>query len=698
MALSVCFRVFAAALLAVWPAVPQEWRYWGGDEGGTRFSALKQINRSNISKLKAAWTYRTGDLSDGKELPFRSTFEATPVFVEGVVYVTTGFGKLIALDGDTGREIWKFDPKVNIDRAYNLYISRGCSYWTDGRKKRIFFGTQDARLFSIDAATGKPDAAFGAGGSIDLRPGVADKFPERGYGVTSAPAVYKNLVITGAAASDGEPQGPSGDVRAFDALTGKLVWTFHVVPRAGEFGIDTWEGDSWKDRGGVNAWSTLSVDSQRGIVFLPLTSPATDLYGGDRPGANLFGDSLVAVEAATGKRIWHFQTIHHNLWDYDLPAQPILADIRRDGRTIRSVLQITKTGFVFAFDRENGKPLFPIEERPVPKSEVPGEYTHPTQPFPSKPRPLTKQSFRAEELANVTPEHRKFCEELIRGAVFGALYTPIGLTKTILFPSTNGGANWGGGSFDPETQTLYVNTMEIGWVSQMVKRPEGAKIPYRPQGARSPNGRFWDSNLRPCQQPPWGYLTAVDMRTGEFRWRSVLGVDDELAAKGIGSTGTVNLGGSIVTAGGLVFIGATNDSRFRAFDKDTGKELWSVKLPASAHSVPSTYSGRNGRQYVVVAAGGGNKYSAGVSDELVAFALPAEEKAPSVNAAASKSRLPDFVVFDHGRHVDARLSCKGCHGDAKPPLIAPVKMKACVDCHKQHKAVTACNACHELGQ
>ncbi len=602
----------------------EEWQYWGGDAGGTRFSRLKQINRSNVAKLEVAWTYRTGDSSDGKDLPFRSTFEATPLVVDGTLYITTGFGRLIALDADTGRELWKFDPKVDLDRAYNLYISRGCSYWTDGRKKRILMGTQDARLFSIDAVSGRPDPAFGKDGFIDLRPGVADKFPERGYGVTSAPAIYKNLVITGAAASDGEPQGPSGDIRAFDIGSGKLVWTFHTVPRSGEFGNETWEGESWKDRGGVNAWSTLSVDPERGIVFVPLTSPATDIYGGDRPGANLFGDALVALEAATGKRIWHFQTIHHNLWDYDLPAQPILTTVQREGKEVPSVAQITKTGFVFLFDRVTGKPLFPIEERPVPKSEVPGEYTHPTQPFPVKPAPLTKQSFRPEELANVTPEHRKFCEELIRGAVFGSLYTPLGLTKTILFPSTNGGANWGGGSFDPDTQTLYVNTMEIGWISQMVKRPTGSKIPYRAQGARTPNGRFWDTNLRPCQQPPWGYLTAVDLKTGEFRWRSVLGIDDELAAKGVPKTGTMNLGGSIVTAGGLVFIGATNDSRFRAFDKDSGRELWMTKLPASAHSIPATYSGKNGRQYVVVAAGGGNKYSSTVSDHLVAFALPSE--------------------------------------------------------------------------
>jgi quinoprotein glucose dehydrogenase len=604
-------------------AFAEDWRSWGGDPGGNRYSTLKQINKTNVARLKAAWTYHTGEVSDGTERIFRTTFEATPLVIDGVMYVMTPFNRLAALDPETGKELWKFDPKLDMERPFNLFISRGCSYWTDGKRKRIVFGTQDARMFSIDAATGKPDPAFGDNGQIDLRVDVADKFPDRGYAITSPPAIYKNLLITGAAVSDGEPQGPSGDVRAFDILTGKLVWRFHVVPQPGEFGHDSWGGDSWKDRGGTNAWSILSVDNERGIVFLPLTSPATDLYGGDRPGANLFGDSLVALDAATGKRLWHFQTIHHNIWDYDLPAQPVLLNVMREGKLMAAVAQITKTGWVYVFERATGKALFPIEERPVPKSEVPGEYTHPTQPFPLKPPPLTRQSFKPEELANVLPEHRKFCEELIKDAVFGDLYTPIGLKKTVLFPSTNGGANWGGGSFDPQTRTLYVNTMEVGWVNQMVKRPAGSKIPYRGQGVKTPNGRFWDNKMRPCQQPPWGYLTAVDMDKGEFRWRSVLGVDDELAAKGIPQTGTVNLGGSIVTAGGLVFIGATNDARFRAFDKDTGRELWVVRLPGSAHAVPMTYQGKKtGKQFVVIAAGGGNKYNATYSDALVAFSLP----------------------------------------------------------------------------
>ena len=613
-----------AALIAHAGALPaQEWRYWGGDAGGMRHSTLKKINRGNVSKLRVAWTYQTGEQSDGTKIPYRSAFEATPLIADGVMYVTTPFGNLAALDPETGKQLWKFDSKMDLERpSGGLLVNRGAAFWTDGTKKRILYGTMGGKLFSIDAATGEPDPAFGNKGAVDLQAGMVEKFPGRRMGMTSPPAIYKDLAICGSIVPDGEAHGPAGDVRAFDVRTGKLVWTFHTIPRPGEFGHETWPGDSWKDRGGANVWSIMSVDAERGLVFLPLTSPSTDMYGGDRPGAGLFGDSLVALHAATGTRAWHFQTVHHNIWDYDLPAQPNLVTVTRNGKQVPAVSQVTKTGFVYLFDRVTGKPLFDIEERPVPKSEVPGEFTTPTQPFPVKPPPFTRQSMKPEEVTDVTPESRAFCEAIIKDAVFGNLYTPIGFKKTILFPSTNGGANWGGASFDPETQTLYVNSMEIGFVQQMTKRPEGSEIPFRTQGVRTPNSRFWDPQMRPCQKPPWGFLTAIDLNKGEFKWRSVLGVDDELLAKGLPPTGTMNLGGSIVTAGGLIFIGATNDARFRAFDKDTGKELWVTKLPATAHSVPATYLGKkSGKQFIVVAAGGGNKYNATFSDSLVAFSL-----------------------------------------------------------------------------
>ncbi len=601
----------------------QEWPAYAGDSGGSKYSRLKQINRDNVKRLKVAWTYHTGDISDGSEYPSRSAFEATPLVVDGVMYVTTPYSRLVALDAETGKELWAFDPRLDKERAANLFISRGSAWWSDGSKQRIFLGTLDGRLFSIDTKSGKPDDSFGAAGFVNLRQGVADKFPDRGYGMTSPPAVYKNLVICGSLTPDGEPLGPKGDVRAFDAHTGKQVWVFHTVAQKGEFGGATWEGDSAKDRAAVNAWSILSIDRERGILFLPLTSPAIDFYGGDRKGMGLFGDSLVALDAATGKRLWHFQTVHHNLWDYDLPAQPNLVEVTRAGRTIPAVAQVTKTGFTFLFDRVSGKPLFDIEEVPVPKSETPGEQAWPTQPKPVKPPPYARQSMRRDELTDVTPESRAYCASLLEGAVTADIFTPVGPKPTVLFPGTNGGANWGGASYDPETHTLYVNSMDVGMLYRMAPRPAGSTIPFRPVGSGSTNSRFWDKNLNPCQKPPWGFLTAINLDTGDFRWRSVLGVVDELVAKGLPPTGSPNIGGSLTTAGGLVFIGATNDKRFRAFDKETGKEIWTTKLPASAHATPMTFLGKkSNQQFVAIAAGGGNKYNHDFSDSLVVYSLP----------------------------------------------------------------------------
>jgi len=616
-------RLCVSAVMSLAASHSQEWPVYGGDPGNTRYSSLKQINRSNVTQLKVAWTYHAGDISDGSKYPVHSAFEATPLVVDGVMYITTPFSRVIALDPETGAELWAFDPKIEMETPRNLFINRGAAYWTDGQKKRVLLGTLDGRLFSLDAKTGRPDDSFGQAGWVDLYVGVAEKYRHREFGMTSPPAVYKDVIICGSLTADGTPQGPLGDVRGFDARTGKLLWTFHVVPRPGEFGHDTWEGNSWDGRGAVNAWSILTVDTERGIVFLPLTSPATDYYGGDRKGMGLFGDCLVALDALTGKRLWHFQTVHHNLWDYDIPAPPNLVTVTRDGRQVAAVAQVTKTGFTFVFDRASGKPLFDIVEKPVPPSEVPGEQAWPMQPVPVKPPPYARQKMTREELTDVTPESRAYCAKLIENAVLAEIFTPIGLKPTVLFPGTNGGANWGGASWDPETHTLYVNSMDVGMLYHMVKRGEGAQIPYRPAASGTTSGRFWDPNLYPCQKPPWGFLTAIDLDKGGFRWRSVLGVVDELIARGLPPTGTANIGGSIVTAGGLVFIGATNDSRFRAFDKDTGKELWVTKLPASAHATPLTFQGRKtGKQYVVIAAGGGNKYNKVYSDSLVAFSLP----------------------------------------------------------------------------
>ncbi|MEW5975338.1 MAG: pyrroloquinoline quinone-dependent dehydrogenase [Acidobacteriota bacterium] len=599
----------------------QEWPYYGGDVEGTKYSALTQIDKTNVHQLRVAWTYRTGDLSDGTVYAVRSAFECTPLVVDGVMYLTTPFCRVIALNADTGRTIWSFDPQIDRERPYNLFINRGVSLWQSGGEKRVFHATLDGRLLALSAIDGKPIPTFGKNGIVDLRTGVADDFPTSGYGVTSPPLIYKNLVIVGSVVPDSRPKGPSGDVRAFDARTGELAWVFHTVPRPGQVGQDTWQRDSWKQRGGTNVWAPMSCDVERGIVFLPVTSPSPDRYGGERKGKNLFGDSLVALEARTGRLLWHYQIVHHDIWDWDLPAQPNLVTVRRKNRTIPAVAQVTKMGFVFLFDRTSGRPLFEVQERKVPASGVPGEEAWPTQPFPIKPPPVARQSMKSDELTGITPESRAECLELVRGAKLGEFYEPQGLDYTILFPGTNGGPNWGGASFDPESNLLYVNSMDVGQVYKMIKAPEGSSAAYLPKGI--PNGRFWDSNQYPCQQPPWGTLTAIDLNTGSFRWQTTLGVVDALVQKGLPPTGTPNLGGSIVTAGGLVFIAATNDNRFRAFDKDSGKELWVTHLPASGHATPMTYLGKKtGKQFVAVAAGGGNKYNKTYSDTLVVFSLP----------------------------------------------------------------------------
>ena len=694
------------AALFVGVVCAQEWRYYGGDAAGRKYSPLDQINKSNVRRLKPAWILDTGDFSDGTRYPVRSAFETVPLVVDGVMYVSTSFHRLLALDAETGKVLWEFDPKFDRFTRVVLHFSRGVTYWTDGKRKRILLGDQQARLFSVDAVTGRLDPGFGNEGMLDLRKGVADKFPQTPYGLTSPVTVCRDTVVTGAWVADGEPQGPAGDVRGFDVRTGREKWRFHTVAQPGEFGHDTWEGDSWKDRTGVNAWSIMSADEKLGLVYVPLTSPATDIYGGDRAGANLFADSLVALDCETGKRRWHFQTVHHNLWDYDLPSQPVQITLERDGRKVDAVAQITKTGFVFVFDRATGKPLFDIEERAVPKSPIPEEHSWPTQPFPVKPPPFARQSMRLDELTTVTPELRAECLEKIKGAeVEGSLFRPVTEKPTVYFPGTNGGANWGGGSFDPTTATLYVNSMDVGAFMRLVKRPPGSKQPYRAQGF----GRFWDSNNYPCQQPPWGSLTAIDLNKGEFRWQVRLGEFDELTRRGIPKTGTPNLGGSVTTAGGLVFIAATNDGKFRAFDKDTGEELWMARLPASGHATPITYRGaRTGRQFVAIAAGGGNKYNKEVTGKLVVFALPrkGDPAEPPVISAVSRSPAPrlrsDYTgiteelpvavapqpsPFSHRAHTVAGAKCLDCHTTAAKAAAAGLPdASRCMVCHRAVKA------------
>jgi quinoprotein glucose dehydrogenase len=619
------FSPGAAPALAQAPA--GEWRSYGATPEGTRYSPLDQVNRGNVAKLEVAWTYRTGELNRKPNLSGeRETvaFECTPIVVEGVMYISTPAGNVVALRAETGEVVWKFEPMRGVSPA-PFHQHRGVSYWEgpsrDGKglDRRVIYGSYDGRLFALDAATGKPAPGFGENGSVNLRTLKTKDFREVLYAVTSPAAIYKDLAIIGARVPEGPSKGPSGVVRAFDVRTGRLVWTFHTIPQPGEPGNDTWEGESWKDRTGANVWSIMSVDVERGLVFLPVGSPAYDYYGGDRKGKNLYGNSLVALDAATGKVRWHFQMVHHDLWDYDLPAQPVLCTVTRGGRKIPAVAQVTKMGMVFVLDRVTGEPLFPVEERPVPPSDVPGEHAWPTQPFPKAPPPLVRHRITKDDLSAVTPESREDCAKLFAEAVRGGqIFTPFGSQPTLMVPGTLGGATWSGASFDPAAGRLYVNVNELPLITALGVDSDGDKtwgvVRYT---------WFRDRNGWPCLKPPWGTLNAVDLNEGRIAWQVPLGVIEDLERKSVPKTGTSNLGGSIVTAGGLVFIGGANDARFRAFDARTGDELWSAQLEASAHATPMTFMGKNGRQYVVVAAGGGGYFSQGrESDAVVAFALP----------------------------------------------------------------------------
>ncbi len=598
-------------------SVARDWRYYGGDPGGMRYSPLGQISRSNVQNLRVAWTYHTGDKRDRPQ----TSIECTPVVADGIMYFTTALLKVCALDAATGQLLWTFDPFAGSDYknpgAESIRgVNRGLAYWEDGQDKRILC-TAASNLICLNAKTGKPVPEFGKKGYVDLTKGLGKDISGMLYDVSSPGVVYKNLIILGSEVGEGPESAAPGHVRAFDVRTGEMAWIFHTIPQPGEFGHDTWEGDSWNTAGGANDWGGLSLDEKWGMVFLALGSASFDFYGGQRPGQNLFANSVVALDVATGKRIWHYQVVRHDLWDRDLPCLPMLVTVNHDGRRIDAVAQVTKFSRVFLLDRETGKPLFPIEERPAPASDIQGEKAWPTQPFPPMPPPYTRQVFTEHEVTDISPEAHAYVMEIFKKVRSGNTFEPPSEQGTVVFPGFDGGTDWGGGSFDPATGWLYVNSSDQPWIVTLVRAKPDAGFPFEITGYN----RFEDQEGYPAIKPPWGQLTAINLNKGEIVWQVLLGEFKELTARGIPQTGTQNIGGSVVTAGGLVFIGATKDEKFRAFDKTTGKVLWEARLEAGGYASPCTYE-VNGKQFVAIAAGGGGKPHTKSGDAFVAFALP----------------------------------------------------------------------------
>ncbi|HYG40713.1 MAG TPA: PQQ-binding-like beta-propeller repeat protein [Cytophagales bacterium] len=680
----------------------KDWPIYGGDSKANRYSSLDQINTDNVKQLEVAWEFHTED----NPVDSAAEIQCHPIVVNGTLFGTTSKLKAFALDAATGKRKWIFDPFKNSEPQ--IHASRGVTYWEEGEDKRILY-TAGSNLYCLDASTGNLIKSFGNEGIISLLEGL-DKDVSGLYVINTTPGiVYKDLLILGSRVSENSDAAP-GHVRAFDIKTGKRKWIFHTIPGPGEYGHETWPKDAYKKIGGVNVWSGFSLDEERGMVFLPTGSPSYDFYGKNRLGENLFGNCIVALNAETGKRMWHFQTVHHDLWDRDLPCQPSLVTVEHNGKKIDAVAQATKSGFVFLLDRETGKPLWPVEEKPFPESDLPGEVAWPTQPVPSVPEPFARQEFKEGDLNNLVPDSYPEFLEKFKKSKTGSIFIPPSKQGTLIFPGFDGGAEWGGNAFDPASNVLYLNSNEMPWILTMVdvggsgnevskiqktytlncapchgidrmgdqhafpslvkigekyskedvrriinsgkgRMPSFKQIPEeekkrlidylfevettiasRPKEMKEGTEdkafpyvhtgyhRFVDKNGYPAIKPPWGTLNALDLNTGKYLWRVPLGEFPELSKKGIPPTGTENYGGPIVTAGGLVFIGATKDEMFRAIDKNTGKVLWQTKLPAGGYATPTTYA-VNGKQYVVIAAGG-TKMGTKPGDSYIAFSLP----------------------------------------------------------------------------
>ena len=702
--LLIVFLTLQAASVAQQRGVPEsgyrDWQVYGGGPDSVRYSALDQINSENVKRLEVAWIHDTGDAFEHSEMP------CNPIVITDVLYATTPKLRVIALEAATGKQLWSSDLPGEFTRRQRR--NRGVIWRGDGEDQRLYV-TKEHYIYALDTRGGKLIADFGDSGRVDIRVGLGRPPETLSIWARSPGVIYRDLLIQGSVMSEELP-APPGDVRAYDVRSGELRWTFHTIPHPGETGYETWPEDAWKEVGAANNWAGMSVDVRRGLVFVPTGSASSDFYGANRHGDNLFANSLIALKAETGERVWHFQMVRHDLWDHDLPAQPSLVTVKREGRLLDAVAQITKSGHVFVFGRETGTPLFPIEYRPVPATDVPGESVAATQPFPLRPPPFARQSLTEEALTRRTPAAHKAALDQLRLLRNEGPYTPPSLEGTVIFPGFDGGGNWGGAAFDPETGLFYVNANEMAAILRLVERSQSSDRPggrqlyldrcagchredfrgsppefpslidlkdrstpeevvrmIRKGGGRMPGfheldeeelqavicyllrgedtplsrddretgkpllryrhdgyKKFLDSEGYPAVRPPWGTLTAISLDQGEIVWQIPLGEFPELAAKGLVNTGTENYGGPVVTAGGLLFIGASNhDRKFRAFDKATGRLLWETELPAGGNATPAVYQVK-GRQFVVIAAGGG-KSGALSGGAYVAFALPTDE-------------------------------------------------------------------------